>query len=491
MRIDVHTHVFNLRSIPARGVLRRWNVPDILARAAAKLFLSLVQDDPGLSRVLAATSGTEIMAMPPGDVISRIAAEAPPEILLDEDFRNGLLYIEQADVAQVVSRAMARGGVTAEAARATALGMSPHHSLAALNLAMLDRQARFDLITLLLQKLQKIIEGGAGAIRFLYLLTRSEAHILDTYRATYQIDLNVHLMMDLELHYLPDPPVYDFVAQQIPRMRELANQSGGRLVVFAAFDPYREKCQEIIESAIEKGCIGVKFYPPSGYRPSGNKDGTYDGPPAWQLDARNDKLFEFCANNSVPVFTHCTPSGFTAAPGYGEFADPKYWAPVLAKYPTLILGFGHSGGAEGWFAPLGSDGDGTFENSFAGGCFALMKTYDNVYLDFGYLDDVFDAAHLERIRARIASMVISTPKLGERFMYGSDWHMLYKEAKSDKYLDAFEQVFTGDLEQYRDRFFGQNAARYLRLQSFAARNAGWLSAAAAAHLQRLASEGVR
>jgi len=481
MKIDTHAHFFNLRSIPARGILRRWNVPDLLARALTKLLLSMVEED-GAARLLDADP------IPADDeLIPRIAADAPPEIFLDEDFIKGLAYIDELDLAEVLARVPVPPGETALVKTDGQRLMSPM-SLVTLDASQLDGQLRFDLITLFLRKVRRIIKGGIGALKFLYLMTRSEAHILATYLDLYDVDLAVHHMMDLEAHYPPDPPLYDYASVQIPRIRALAEQSGGKVVVFAAFDPYRQNCQAIIESAVAQGCIGVKFYPPSGYRPSGNQDGTYDGPPARVLDERNNRLFKFCSQQGIPVFTHCTPGGFQAGEGYGLHSDPKYWRPVLERYRDLIVGFGHSGGAEGWFAENTPEGDAIFYNSFAGGCFDLMREFDNVYLDFGYLDEVSEEAQLRRISERLQTLLGATPKLGERFMYGSDWHMLYNEARSADYLRAFEELFTSDLEPYREKFFSGNARKFLRLAEHVERNAGVLSLEASSYLRGVATQ---
>lgn len=65
--------------------------------------------------------------------------------------------------------------------------------------------------------------------------------------------------------------------------------------------------------------------------------------------------------------------------------------------------------------------------------------------------------------------------------------MLYKEAKSAQYLDAFEQVFSGDLALYRERFFGGKAAVFLRLAAHVVRNEAWLTAPAREHLLKVAT----
>ena len=61
------------------------------------------------------------------------------------------------------------------------------------------------------------------------------------------------------------------------------------------------------------------------------------------------KLFEWCAANNVPIMAHTNNSN-GAGPGYGTRANPKYWQPVLQKFPTLRVNFAHFGGFDEAFA---------------------------------------------------------------------------------------------------------------------------------------------
>ena len=49
-------------------------------------------------------------------------------------------------------------------------------------------------------------------------------------------------------------------------------------------------------------------------------------------------------------------------------------------------------------------------------------------------------------------------------MYGTDWHMIYKEHNHALYFDDFVNVFSDpNLKDYRRRFFSGNAMNYLNL----------------------------
>ena len=60
---------------------------------------------------------------------------------------------------------------------------------------------------------------------------------------------------------------------------------------------------EYVKRGLRNGNIGVKFYPPMGYKP----DDDYDS---------IKELFEYC-NSEIPILTHCTPEGFEAVEGLG------------------------------------------------------------------------------------------------------------------------------------------------------------------------------
>ena len=85
-----------------------------------------------------------------------------------------------------------------------------------------------------------------------------------------------------------------------------------------------------------KYCWRAKLYPSLGFKLSGTVDAT--------LQTRIDAFFRYYVEYSMPVFVHCTPVGFLTRRHEGGNAHPKYWEPVLARYPDLRLCFGHTGG---------------------------------------------------------------------------------------------------------------------------------------------------
>lgn len=457
--VDLHAHLFNLHSIPVRGILERWGVPSLLSAAVEKLLKILMEDDSSaLSHAAGDSDLTELDFEQ--DVLAAIALDTPAEIFLDEDFLAGLAYVDSLDellrsagVARAFKVLVARGDVA-----------STVTALRGLHLATQSVHVRTDVLLRFLRKVLKTLRDGVGKFRFLRLLTRAEGRIVRAYIAEYpEVGTFVHHMMDLEPHYGSYKPHYPYPAVQLQRMLRLAATTGGRMRIFVAFSPYRDDSLEIVKEAVKLGASGVKFYPPSGYRAAGNEDGVFkDAPPARMLDRRNHELFAWCASESIPLFTHCTPSGFEAGKDYGQASSPDYWRIALMEHPALRLCLGHAGGGSGWFQPNTASGDGAFTASFAGKVVALVGEFEHVYAELGYLDEILDGEHLKRLQRRLGELLSTFPKLGDRLCYGSDWHMLYQELQSARYLHAFDQLFAAaPLDLYRDRFFRENARRFL------------------------------
>jgi predicted TIM-barrel fold metal-dependent hydrolase len=282
-----------------------------------------------------------------------------------------------------------------------------------------------------------------------------------------------------------------------------------------------------MERAIEAGATGLKFYPPSGYRPSGTvipeppdpwfilpgvkrrileqyasryelikgADAVsawsplipgYAGlPPEKALDAINRLAFEKAHQAGLVLFSHHTNSGFEAWKGYGrDMAAPCHWWDVLRDLPDLELILAHSGGGRGWFG-----GEKRWQGSFARQAFNLCVTFENVYCDFGYLDEVLEGDGPERLRSRLLELAGTDPVTDEqvaaldheacverqlprrydirdKLLYGSDWMMSVAAGGHRGFVDDFGRVFSGDeLGPWRDEFFCRNAAEIMGLEA--------------------------
>lgn len=289
----------------------------------------------------------------------------------------------------------------------------------------------------------------------------------------------------------------------VMRIRKLRAESKGKMITFVAWNPFRSmneakvKSLEIVKREIAKGASGVKFYPPFGYRPSGNDFSKFKRPfflseareqwvnrylgnhpkgneaaimaaRAKQLDALNEELFSWCAKEQIPIFTHCNDGEFRAfdSEEYGDCANPEYWRPVLVKHPRLKLCFGHAGGTADWYGEHGPREE-KVPGSRKWGAIVreLCLTYPNVYCEFGIHEEVTDPIHAENIYRSLLKFLPMRGKggwaLGEKVMYGSDFFMPAQVSWAG-YLAGFQKLFSlRGLTQYKSKFFAGNALDYL------------------------------
>ncbi len=342
--------------------------------------------------------------------------------------------------------------------------------------------------------------------------------------------------------------------QQLKNFDTGRKETDGRSAYFAAWNPfasrndpdkaswrrglpadptdYPEALKQIHRAITQHGAWGVKFYPPMGFRPTGNAlnsetdPGPWDEKPkywerldkknAWHgrydnwtpgdMDALNALLFAYCVKWDIPIFSHCHVGEFQVAANSARFANPYYWELVLQnpKYQKLRLCLGHAGGDKFWFnereekqpwyAFLKGNKVKRAINGFEWGqrVARLCGEYPNVYCEVGIHAEVCDPVEGAQFVIRLDSLVNrSEPALAKKIMYGTDWYMPISESPN-RYLNGYLHVFqTPELAKHRSAFFGKNAAAYLRIDSRLDSLSRGLSAAGKAHLRDLASQLAR
>jgi hypothetical protein len=157
--------------------------------------------------------------------------------------------------------------------------------------------------------------------------------------------------------------------RQVEVMARISQRrTGPRVHGFVGFDPLRqalfrahggppedEPLAVAKKAVIDHGLIGVKLYPPMGFRPTGNAALGNAFPPhvtaanglgadaGRRLDAELDQLYSWCAENHVPVMAH-TADSYSSGKDYGKRANPAAWIKVLEKHPSLRINLAHFGG---------------------------------------------------------------------------------------------------------------------------------------------------
>ena len=308
------------------------------------------------------------------------------------------------------------------------------------------------------------------------------------------------------------------ISKQVALMSRLSRERPADLPHihgFVPFDPLRQAIHDkvggpatdsplaIVDKAVmQQGFVGVKLYPPMGFRAANNANAGDDFPcwvrfgkgspgydetcrgrgdgndglgnePGTVLDAALMKLFEWCAANNVPIMAHTNNSN-GAGPGYGTRANPKYWQPVLQKFPTLRVNFAHFGG---------------FDEAFANGRLdvtALNKTWEwtigrmvsavpdrPIFADISYFSEVLDR-HSQQRKDTLACMRRFRdifPNSEKMLLYGTDWSMIGHEDKfitSTEFLPDIVAEFLSeagyDMDD-RENIFFRNAVQFLGLRN--------------------------
>ena len=301
------------------------------------------------------------------------------------------------------------------------------------------------------------------------------------------VDLFTPMLVDLEfgLNDRATTSVLDQVVLQerISRLSMLGGLPGvqrARIHPFVGFDPRREVLSELhkepvgaledVQRAVTRyGCVGVKLYPPMGFRPLNNatKPG---GPPNQDGEAVDRvlrRLYEWCLEEDVPVTAHCNISN-GARNAYDAFSDPDDWATVLDEFPGLHLNLGHFGGMHGSLGPTG------WPHKIA----ALAGDSDgapgrHLYADVGNhrIDKTEFHSYMEQLRD-VVFVDASTKAMADRLMYGSDWYMLAILPNLDRFMEDYRSAYAVAFgSTATESFMGERALAFLGFDDPANRNA--------------------
>ncbi len=324
----------------------------------------------------------------------------------------------------------------------------------------------------------------ARALRWGRLITRYRVEIAQTLLDTYpNVDLFTPALVDMDM-WLDDRAKVR-LSDQLRLQSKIARWSHGRIHPFMAYDPLREAMSEDdplsgslrwVATAVEEyGAVGVKLYPPMGFRPADNSSKAEAGELEQAIDVALDAFYSWCVENDVPVQAHCNRSN-EASPGAKDGANPKYWRLVLERHPMLRLNLSHFGGTEAIARDV--------ENSWAHEIASLMQDYDHVYADFGFHDIALDADddEIERFFEGLRWLHGQFSALGDRSIYGSDWQMIMIKKNHEDYLETYSKLMKDYLGSDVSRSFrGENAMRYLGLDGQDSGNRRRLAAFYQAH----------
>jgi Amidohydrolase len=277
-------------------------------------------------------------------------------------------------------------------------------------------------------------------IRWAALFAKDRLALTRTLLGLYpEVELFTPLLVDFQ--GLEDAPKTSIVQQlelqeKISRLGMLGHFDA-QVLPFVGFDPRRADAFDLAKQGVESfGCVGVKTYPPMGFKPLGNGGTT---------DNNLEKLYQWCCEEHVPITAHSNPSNF-AHKTYLDYSSPTNWEHVLKRWPALHLNLGHFG----W---------GALKEGWPDAICRLMATYPGLYADIGN----HDLEDLDETMTELARLcdAPATSTIRQRFMFGTDWFMVASHKDFEQFLqrvrDAHEARFPLDSE----RFMGGAALSFL------------------------------
>ncbi len=439
--VDVHAHLFNADDLPVAGFVSHSDkVRGVIgSRALAELLARVVQGrapdfEADAARLRGLLDGLELAAPDPEAALA--ADEAVARAELDSD--------------PVLQRQV-------EASLAE-LGGSGKQSLGPADLAR--------------------------AVRWVALFAQSRVDLPGRYAAGTGSGVDLVIPMFLDLDAGTEDASDTTQAQQVELfdLVSLASMRGllpeaAQLAVhpFAAFDPVRqlrhaggtESPLELVQRAVlGHGFVGVKVYPPMGWRPTGNADRT-DLPPGEgeRLDQIVAELARWCAAYDVPITAHSSDSNY-ADDRYDDFGAPARWQPLLEIHPGLRLNLGHFGGSHpsrqacGWTEEIA----------------ALMGDHDHLYADVSchpLADPELMALQMQVMtELRDRGNPITT-----RVMFGTDWYTQAINPDPSSFLDLYRSAWRNAFgDAATDDFMAGNALRFLGFDDPGNQNASRLAA---------------
>jgi predicted TIM-barrel fold metal-dependent hydrolase len=498
--IDAHCHLFNARDLPIEGFAKK----------------VLIRENPRLNDLFARyPDALVVMIHTLAQVMQEDAPTPAQEISLLTDIERGLkappneaarrkreLAIVKTILTRIWSKQILRG-LRFRDAEAANVGLerlqrlileeaySPHMFDGVVQEEQIEEVIQSQNLDDLAMRLYDEPDDQTIArnIHWALLFTRYRFELSDQLQQLHQ-DKTILLtpaIVDLAKWVEDDTP--SAIREQVDVMARVSlREKGPRVHGFVGFDPLRQALHQksggaasedplaIVQDAIEnKGFIGVKLYPPMGFRPTDNAAEADRFPnhvkailgpaPGGILDTILDGLYAWCASKDVPVMAHAINSQ-AAGPDYGKRADPKYWALVLKAHPRLRLNMAHFGGfiEKGNPARLDNTWEWTMGEIFKGG----PNGY--AYADLSYFSEILGARGDARrsLLNDFSSFRNTFPNSATRLLYGTDWTMVGRE-EGFHLKQTYPQIVSAFLRDcgYTDAeiegMMVKNAVRYLGL----------------------------
>ena len=331
--------------------------------------------------------------------------------------------------------------------------------------------------------LESVLDWGSAVkrwIKWALLFAKARIRLTEILAQTYgEVDLFTPMLVDLEpgLGDRPETSIRDQLEMQseiskVSMLGRLRGAEDTRVHPFVGFDPRRpEGVDLVVEAVNDFGFVGVKMYPPMGFRPLGNAHTPLpigmDTAQAAAADAALRELYGFCQREDVPITAHGNPTNF-ADEEFEGFSSPHNWRMVLSEFPELHLNLGHFGGK-------GKGEHPDWPHQIA----ALATAFPYLFADIGnhQLDGLDDyMTMLEQLFSTKA-----TEDMMGRVMFGTDWFMVASHRDFKSFLTGFETYFgkhfpAKDFPKALESFMGGAALHFLGFDDAENKNAKRLAA---------------
>lgn len=528
--IDVHCHVFNGSDLPVFPFLRDVKLSGDWGRLA-RLPVAILAHD-------VKTSGPTAEQESGAPVRSALvcAAVRAPRILprsdagqIDSAVRSMVRSAQGGGVVGEQARQLIAAELVAAGQPAPAKGEPPTPAQEAALLRLLLERRKRNALLVKLDWARDFTQSRQERIDNLRGLFDPGAHVLGTPAL---VDYDRWLGIGPG-HLQDSQPL-----RQLELMQRLsAANAGGCMPVyfFLPFDPWRAlefwldegDPLYLVRKGRALGCIGVKVYPPMGFRPAGNRSEDLEeahrqplddlaarlramlasrasgrrgrqaasvqpaadlSSGAAALDTVMGLLADYCAENDMPIMTHCAPSNFSRG-RYAERGHPVHWRRLieadLPRRARLRLNLGHFGGA--WDlgeeappagfteTPPGPQATEAEQKAWlhpehwAESIGAMMRSFPNVYADVSYFTPAIEPVcqgKTHPAQTALMALLARHPVMYDRLMFGTDWCMVGMEVDAGQLPGHWLRIFDalGGGAGQSDRWRWGNAARFLGLQ---------------------------
>jgi predicted TIM-barrel fold metal-dependent hydrolase len=258
------------------------------------------------------------------------------------------------------------------------------------------------------------------------------------------------------------------IEDQVEVMTRIARRKDGpRVHGFVGFDPLRQALYDhgrrtvgekeplaVLQHAIETaqippdnsakgtgGSIGVKLYPPMGFRATANAelpDNKFAEPGylrseqkglgvdiGKKLDGALSRLYTWCNEKNVPIMAH-THNTYGPNPEYENRADPTFWARVIepTAFPRLRINMAHFGHFDK--AVVKSRPGDYIEQCWE---WTVGKIFDSssnsyAYADISSLSEILKTGPSNKILECMRAFRSKFQSSADRLIYGTDWSMI-------------------------------------------------------------------